>query len=114
MRSASRVINSKALRRTSPRSRGFFVAQPGKAALAASTAAFASSIVALATDVMVFSVAGSITSNRWPSDDLRHWPPIQRSVGTPARRLSYIGFSSIWLPFLDNALLFERKAAHVT
>ena len=39
------------------------------------------------------SVAGSITSKRWPSEDLRHLPPIQRSVGTLARRFSYIGLS---------------------
>src|SRR5438876_4265376 len=90
-RSASRMISSKDLRKISARSRGFLAAQPGKASLAASTAALASSTVALATDAIVFSVAGSSTSKRPPSDDLRHLPPIQRSVGTLASRLSYMG-----------------------
>src|SRR6202035_5152616 len=89
-RSASRMISSKDLRKTSARSRGFLAAQPGKAALAASSAALASSTVALATDATLFSVAGSITSKRPPSEDLRHLPPIHRSVGTLARRLSYM------------------------
>src|SRR5579864_4589121 len=88
-RSASRMINSNALRKISPRSRGFLAAQPGNAALAASTAALASSTVALATEATLFSVAGSITSKRPPSDAFFHWPPIHRSVGTLARRLSY-------------------------
>src|SRR6516164_3803413 len=88
-RSASRRISSKALRRTSARSRGFFPAQPSKALLAASTAALASSTVALATEAILSSVAGSSTSKRPPSDAFRHLPPIQRSVGTLARRLSY-------------------------
>src|ERR1700687_4801882 len=89
-RSASRMISSYALRRISARSRGFFAAEPGNAALAASTAALASSTVALATEATLFSVAGSITSKRPPSEDLRHLPPIHRSVGTLARRLSYM------------------------
>src|SRR6202049_1252016 len=89
-RSASRMISSKDLRKTSARSRGFLAAQPGKAALAASSAALASSTVALATEATLFSVAGSITSKRPPSEDLRHLPPIHRSVGTLARRLSYM------------------------
>src|SRR5215813_2674504 len=89
-RSASRMISSKDLRRTSARSRGFRPAQPSKAALAASTAALASSTVALATEAILFSVAGSRTSKRPPSEDLRHLPPIHRSVGTLARRLSYL------------------------
>src|SRR5271163_3165217 len=89
-RSASRMINSNALRRISPRSRGFLAAQAGNAALAASSAALASSTVALATEATLFSVAGSITSKRPPSDDLRHLPPIHRSVGTLASRLSYM------------------------
>src|SRR5277367_3050420 len=93
-RSASRMINSNALRRISPRSRGFLAAQAGKAVLAASMAALASSTVALATEATLFSVAGSITSKRAPSDALRHWPPIHRSVGTLARRLSYIAMVS--------------------
>src|SRR5271156_584230 len=84
------MISSYALRRISPRSRGFFAAQPGNAALAASSAALASSTVALATEATVFSVAGSMTSKRPPSEDLRHLPPIHRSVGTLARRLSYM------------------------
>src|SRR3974390_253188 len=50
----------------------------------------ASSTVALATEAMAFSVAGSITSKRQLSDDLRHLPPIHRSVGTLARRFSYM------------------------
>src|SRR3984885_811853 len=83
------MISSKALRKISPRSRGFFAAQAGNGALAASNAAFASSTVALATEATLFSVAGSMTSKRPPSEDLRHLPPIQRSVGTLARRLSY-------------------------
>src|SRR5437660_1285046 len=90
-RSASRMISSKDLRRISARSRGFLPAQPGKASLAASTAALASSTVALATDAILFSVAGSITSKRPPSEALRHLPPTHRSVGTLARRLSYMG-----------------------
>src|SRR5271156_6619174 len=84
------MISSYALRRISPRSRGFFAAQPGNAALAASSAALASSTVALATEATLFSVAGSITSKRPPSEDLRHLPPIHRSVGTLASRLSYM------------------------
>src|SRR6516164_3427050 len=92
-RSASRIISSKDLRKTSARSRGFFAAQAGKAALAASSAALASSTVALATDATLFSVAGSITSKRAPSEDLRHLPPIHRSVGTLASRLSYIAMA---------------------
>src|SRR5215472_7916501 len=90
-RSASRMISSKDLRRTSARSRGFLPAQASKAALAASIAALASSTVALATEAILFSVAGSRTSKRPPSEDLRHLPPIHRSVGTLARRLSYLG-----------------------
>src|SRR5262252_10597953 len=89
-RSASRMISSKDLRRISARSRGFLPAQPSKASLAASTAALASSTVALATEAILFSVAGSSTSKRPPSEDLRHLPPIHRSVGTLARRLSYL------------------------
>src|SRR5215467_6640455 len=85
------MISSNDLRRISPRSRGFLAAQPGNAAPAASTAALASSTVALATEATVFSVAGSTTSKRPPSDALRHFPPIQRSVGTLARRFSYMG-----------------------
>src|SRR5262245_11151072 len=88
-RSASRIISSNDLRRTSARSRGLRAAQPSKASLAASTAAFASSTVAFATDAILFSVAGSSTSKRPPSKALRHLPPIHRSVGTLARRLSY-------------------------
>ena len=65
--------------------------EDAKAALAASTAALASSTVALATEAILFSVAGSRTSKRPPSEDLRHLPPIQRSVGTLARRFSYMG-----------------------
>src|ERR1700681_1203720 len=85
------MMTSKALRRISPRSRGLRPAQPAKAADAASTAALASSMLALATEVILFSVAGSITSKRAPSDALRHLPPIHRSVGTFARRFSYMG-----------------------
>src|SRR5262245_52677637 len=85
------MISSNDLRRISARSRGFLPAQPGNAALAASTAALASSTVALATEAILFSVAGSMTSKRAPSEALRHWPPIQRSVGTLARRFSYMG-----------------------
>src|SRR5436190_12871163 len=90
IRSASRMINSNDLRKISARSRGFLPAQPGNASLAASTAALASSTVALATEATLFSVAGSMTSKRAPSEDFRHLPPIHRSVGTLARRLSYI------------------------
>src|SRR6202030_660538 len=89
-RSASLMISSDDLRKISARSRGFLAAQPGNAALAASTAALASSTVALATEATLFSVAGSITSKRPPSEDFRHLPPIHRSVGTLASRLSYI------------------------
>src|ERR1700716_2250698 len=84
------MIRSKALRKISARSRGLRAAQPSKASLAASTAALASSTVALATEAIVFSVAGSMTSKRPPSEALRHLPPIQRSVGTLASRLSYM------------------------
>src|SRR6476469_1559942 len=97
-RSASRMISSKDLRKTSARSRGFLAAQPGKAALAASSAALASSTVALATDATLFSVAGSITSKRPPSEDLRHLPPIHKSVGTFASRLSYMVLT-LWRSF---------------
>src|SRR5262249_34478336 len=89
-RSASRMISSNDLRNTSARSRGFLPAQASKASLAASTAALASSTVALATEAILVSVAGSSTSKRPPSEDLRHLPPIHRSVGTLARRLSYL------------------------
>jgi hypothetical protein len=61
-RSWSRMISSNALRRISPRSRGFFAAQPSNAPAAASTAAFASSTLALATDATERSVAGAVTS----------------------------------------------------
>src|SRR5579863_8640562 len=120
-RSASRMISSNALRRISPRSRGFLAAQPGNAALAASSAALASSTVALATDATLFSVAGSITSKRPPSEDLRHLPPIHRSVGTLARRLSYMmlilrssGCSSVVAVTGHGALVpFDTGAGHV-
>src|SRR5947207_8837272 len=54
-------------------------------------------MLALATEAIFCSVAGSITSKRAPSEDFFHLPPIQRSVGTLARRLSYaaIAFSSV-------------------
>src|SRR5450759_558827 len=84
------MISSSALRKISARSRGLRPVQPSKAASAASIAALASSTVALATDAILRSVAGSITSKRTLSDDLRHWPPIHRSVGTLARRFSYM------------------------
>src|SRR5262252_3678704 len=90
------MISSKALRRISARSRGLRAAQPSNAASAASRAALASSTVALATDAILRSVAGSITSKRPPSEALRHLPPIQRSVGTLARRFSYIVYLSIF------------------
>src|SRR5262249_49361677 len=102
-RSASRMISSYDLRRISPRSRGFFAAQAGNAALAASTAALASSTVALATEATLFSVAGSMTSKRPPSEDLRHFPPIHSAVGTVARRLSYMALmrlSSAFTPLI--------------
>src|SRR6516164_2618742 len=92
-RSASRIISSKDLRKTSARSRGFLPAQAAKAPFAASSAAIASSTVALATDATLFSVAGSITWKRAPSEDLRHLPPIHRSVGTLASRLSYMAMA---------------------
>src|ERR1700757_2390918 len=47
-------------------------------------------MLALATEATLFSVAGSITSKQALSDDLRHLPPIHRSVGTLASRLSYM------------------------
>src|SRR3954468_6058476 len=102
-RSASRTISSKALRKISARSRGLRAAQPSNASEAASIAALASSTLALATEAILFSVAGSITSKRAPSDDLRHLPPIQRSVGTFASRLSYMAM------FGSSAL---QRAAH--
>ncbi len=68
----SRSMISCALRRISPRSRGFLAAQPGPAAAAASTAAIASSTLAEATEAIVASVAGSVTSSRAPSDAGRH------------------------------------------
>src|SRR5689334_25409696 len=89
------MIRSKALRRISPRSRGFLAAQPGNAELAASSAALASSTVALATEAILFSVAGSMTSKRLPSEDFRHLPAIHKSVGTFASRLSYIDRKSV-------------------
>src|SRR6516162_5580108 len=96
------MISSNDLRKISPRSRGFLAAQPGKAALAASSAALASSTVALATDATLFSVAGSITSKRLPSEDFRHLPPIHKSVGTFASRLSYMAltFGDRFLPVI--------------
>src|SRR5580693_3548038 len=107
-RSASRMIRSNDLRKISARSRGFLPAQPGNAALAASTAALASSTVALATEATLFSVAGSITSKRLPSEALRHCPPIQRSVGTLARRLSYMAIIHLFSSIVD---LSERSAS---
>src|SRR5579864_4085070 len=112
-RSASRMINSNALRKISPRSRGFLAAQPGNAALAASTAALASSTVALATEATLFSVAGSITSKRPPSEAFFHLPPIHRSVGTLARRLSYRALidspSFLVIAGLDPAIHAARR-----
>src|SRR5947209_1921187 len=102
-RSASRTINSKALRRISARSRGLRAAQPAKASCAASIAALASSTLALATDAILFSVAGSITSKRAPSDAFCHLPPIHKSVGTLASRLSYMAIA------LSSAL---QRTAH--
>src|SRR5882757_9636956 len=102
-RSASRTIRSKALRRISPRSRGFFAAHASNAPCAASIAAFASSTLALATEAILFSVAGSITSKRAPSEALRHFPPIHKSVGTLASRLSYMAM------YLSSAL---QRALH--
>src|SRR5476649_1880782 len=84
------MMTSWALRKISARSRGLRPAQPSKADSAASMAALASSTEALATEAMVFSVAGSITSKRAQSDALRHLPPIHKSVGTLARRFSYM------------------------
>ena len=51
--------------------------------------------LALATEATLFSVAGSITSKRAPSEALRHLPPIHRSVGTLASRLSYMGMDTL-------------------
>src|ERR1700724_4265795 len=51
-------------------------------------------MLALATEVIFVSVPGSITSKRAPSEDLRHLPPIHRSVGTFASRFSYIAIAS--------------------
>src|SRR5438067_12824181 len=104
-RSASRIISSNDLRRTSARSRGFLAAQASNAPAAASTAALASSTVALATEAILFSVAGSSTSKREPSEDFCHWPPIHRSVGTLARRLSYMALIPVrQAACIDNAV----------
>src|SRR5689334_25013102 len=102
------MIVSKALRRISARSRGLRPAQPSNAADAASTAAWASSTLALATEVILFSVAGSITSKRALSDALRHLPPIHRSVGTFASRFSYMAYLSDELACSDQALSDRR------
>src|SRR5262252_6511280 len=102
------MINSNALRRISARSRGLRPAQPSNAPSAASSAAFASSTVALATEAILRSVAGSITSNRPPSEALRHLPPIQRSVGTLARRFSYMG-----LPFTLDVMTELSRPSHL-
>jgi hypothetical protein len=75
-RSLCCMMSSKALRRISPRSRGLRAAQPGNASLAASTAALASSVPALATEAIVASVAGSMTSKRPLSAAGRHLPPM--------------------------------------
>src|SRR5215469_11642449 len=103
------MITSYALRRTSARSRGLRPAQPSNASDAASTALFASSMLALATEVILFSVAGSITSKRAPSDALRHLPPIHRSVGTFARRFSYMRYL---LRFCTRATSGGKGAPH--
>ncbi len=50
--------------------------------------------MALATEAIFCSVAGSITSKRAPSEDFFHLPPIQRSVGTLASRLSYAAMAN--------------------
>src|SRR4029077_20944623 len=80
------------------------------AADAASTAAWASSTLALATEVILFSVAGSITSKRALSEGLRHLPPIHRSVGTFASRFSYMAYLS---DFQDLNLGAERTPHRV-
>src|SRR5436305_11584663 len=56
-------------------------------------------MLALATEAIFCSVAGSITSKRAPSEDFFHLPPIQRSVGTLARRLSYAAINSSTRPW---------------
>src|SRR5512140_1949932 len=65
-------------------------------------------MVALATEAMVFSVAGSMTSKRALSDDLRHLPPIHRSVGTLASRFSYM---AIVLHFVSRAQRSAKRCA---
>ena len=56
------MISSKALRSTSPRSRGLAAAQAGKAASAASSAVLPSATLALATLAITSPVAGLSTS----------------------------------------------------
>src|SRR6266568_2977089 len=109
-RSASRMTSSWDLRKISARSRGFLPAQPSKAAPAASTAALASLTVALATEATLLSVAGSMTSKRPPSEDLRHFPPIQRSVGTLASRLSYMAL----VPTTANLVVGASRRLHLS
>src|SRR5690242_6373681 len=68
----------------------------------------ASSTVALATEAMVFSVAGSTTSKRPPSEAFRHLPPIHRSVGTLARRFSYMALTSQLAPLIPAKAGIQR------
>src|ERR1043166_4883368 len=62
-------------------------------------------MLALATEATLFSVAGSITSKRALSEDLRHLPPIHRSVGTLASRLSYLALMKLTSDQLERERL---------
>ena len=84
--SARAVMAINARRRISPRSRGAVAAQSDCAATAASRAAAPSAIVASATEANVRPVEGSSTSKVRPSLLSRHFPPMNKPVGTRASR----------------------------
>src|SRR6266508_1824280 len=71
-----------ARRRISPRSRGAYAAHAGCAETAASSASIPSAGVASATSHSTSPVAGSCTGSVLPPATDRHFPPMNRSLGT--------------------------------
>ncbi len=82
--SARSVMSSKTARSTSPRLRGAVAAHSACTPAAASSAAMASSAVALAIEISTESSDGSRTSN--VDEPSRSSPPIQMPVGTDFSR----------------------------
>ncbi len=83
------MIVSKTERRISPRSRPGVAAHSACTAQAASSAAIASSAVALATEIRTWSFDGSRTSN--VDEPGRSCPPIHNPVGTDDNSRSMSG-----------------------